>query len=116
MFFKQAVLVATTLATLAVATPVVDVRRRTDPASSCTTGTINCCNSSGTTEDKTIAGLLGLLNIVVSDITALVGITCTPISIGGVGGTSCSSQTLCCDNNNFHGLLALGCIPININL
>ena len=88
MFFKQAILVATTLATLAVATPVVDVRRRTDPASSCTTGTINCCNSSAAADDKSITGLLSLLNIVVGDITALVGITCTPISVGGIGGTS----------------------------
>ncbi|KAF9501085.1 hydrophobin 1 [Pleurotus eryngii] len=116
MLFKQTIFVATTLATLAVATPVVDVRRRTDPASSCSTGTLNCCNSSTTAEDKGIAGLLGLLNIVVSDITALVGITCTPITVVGAGGTSCTSQTLCCDNNNFGGLLALGCVPINISL
>lgn len=88
MFFKQAILVATTLATLAVATPVVDVRRRTDPTSSCSTGTINCCNSSTTADDKSIAGLLGLLNIVIGDITALVGISCSPITVIGAGGAS----------------------------
>ncbi|PBK98610.1 hypothetical protein ARMGADRAFT_584951 [Armillaria gallica] len=60
--------------------------------------------------------LLGLLGVVLSDVTALVGITCTPITIVGVGSTACSQQTVCCQNNTFNGLIAIGCVPINISL
>lgn len=63
--------------------------------------------------------LLGLLGVVLSDVTALVyarcsytclicsyedlfsGITCTPITIVGVGSTACNQQTVCCQNNTF---------------
>ncbi|KAF8204671.1 hydrophobin-251 [Pholiota molesta] len=31
-------------------------------------------------------------------------------------GTSCSAQPVCCTNDSFNGVVALGCTPININL
>ncbi|KAF4621002.1 hypothetical protein D9613_000974 [Agrocybe pediades] len=39
-----------------------------------------------------------------------------PLNILGVGGNSCSAQPVCCSQNNFNGLLAIGCNPININV
>ncbi|KAK0186257.1 fungal hydrophobin-domain-containing protein [Armillaria mellea] len=82
------------------------------------TGTAQCCDSTESPSDlsPSVATLLGSLGVVVSDLTADVGVTCSPISVIGVGGTSCSSQTVCCDDNHFNGLVALGCTPINVGL
>ncbi|KAF9556195.1 hydrophobin-315 [Agrocybe pediades] len=95
-------------ATLAAATSI--------PASQCSTGQLQCCNSTGTAKDASISKLLGLLGVVVQDVTALVGVTCTPITVIGAGGNSCSAQPVCCTNNSFNGVVALGCTPVNLNL
>ena len=50
---------------------------------------------------KSATALLGLLGISASDITGLIGLTCSPISVIGLPGNSCSGQTVCCENNNF---------------
>ncbi|KAF5348044.1 hypothetical protein D9758_010071 [Tetrapyrgos nigripes] len=99
------------LASLAAATPL-EVRQ-TDQ---CNTGSLQCCNSVQSGSSSTATTLAGLLGIVIGDITAQVGITCTPISVIGVGGNSCTAQPVCCTNNSFNGVIALGCTPININL
>ncbi|KAF8898036.1 hydrophobin [Gymnopilus junonius] len=82
----------------------------------CTTGSLQCCDSTSSSTDPGIASLLSLLGINVQDISALVGVTCSPITVVGAGGTSCSEQPVCCTNNSFKGVVALGCTPININL
>ncbi|KAK0211969.1 fungal hydrophobin-domain-containing protein [Armillaria fumosa] len=81
-------------------------------------GTVQCCDSTESASDLSASTvtLFGLLGVVVSDLTANVGVTCSPISVIGVGGTSCSSQTVCCENNSFNGVVALGCTPINVGL
>ncbi|PPQ71139.1 hypothetical protein CVT26_010833 [Gymnopilus dilepis] len=99
-------------ASLAAANPL----RRDNPASQCTTGDLQCCNSVQQADSAAASALLGLLGIVVQDVTALVGITCSPITVVGVSGTSCSEQPVCCTDNSFNGLIALGCTPINLNL
>ncbi|KAK0186256.1 fungal hydrophobin-domain-containing protein [Armillaria mellea] len=93
-------------------------RGGTDGAACSATGTAQCCSSTESASDVSpgVATLFGLLGVVVSDLTANVGVTCSPISVIGVGGTSCSSQAVCCDNNNFNGLVALGCTPLNVGL
>ncbi|PPQ87952.1 hypothetical protein CVT25_001137 [Psilocybe cyanescens] len=138
MQFK--VLSALAFATLAAAT-VTPVRRNgggggsTIPASQCNTGDLQCCNSAQAANSAAASALLGLLGIVVEDVSALVGLTCTPISAIGVGGNSCTAQPVCCTNNTFSqyfilralktavltsisldGVVALGCTPVNINL
>ncbi|KAF5353715.1 hypothetical protein D9758_008656 [Tetrapyrgos nigripes] len=104
------------LATLAAATPV-----RRDQ---CDTGSLQCCQSvqdthnthnTPNTPNDLVFGLLRLLGIAVSDITAPIGLTCSPITVG-VAGNSCTAQPVCCENNSFDGVVALGCTPININL
>ncbi|PPQ89209.1 hypothetical protein CVT25_001278 [Psilocybe cyanescens] len=90
---------------------------RTDsPSNQCNTGTLSCCNSVQSATSSSIAGLLGLLGVVVGTVTGLVGVNCSPISVIGVGGNSCTAQPVCCTNNSFNGLIALGCTPINLNL
>nr|AAD41222.1 Pri2p [Cyclocybe aegerita] len=112
------------LPVMAMASPLVP---RTDSPSQCNNGSLQCCNSS-MTQDRgnlqiaqgVLGGLLGgllglggLLDLV--DLNALIGVQCSPISIVGNANT-CTQQTVCCSNNNFNGLIALGCTPININL
>ncbi|KAJ3524072.1 hypothetical protein NMY22_g11165 [Coprinellus aureogranulatus] len=101
-----------TLAAVAVASP----GGTPPPASQCNTGPIQCCNSVQAANTPAVATLLGLLGVVVQDVTALVGVTCSPLSVIGVGGNSCSAQPVCCTNNSFNGVVAIGCTPININL
>ncbi|SJL14496.1 related to Hydrophobin-3 [Armillaria ostoyae] len=91
---------------------------RTDGAACSATGTAQCCEStqSPTNLSTPASALLGLLGVVIGDLTADVGLTCTPITVLGVGGTQCNNQVVCCNNNNFNGAVALGCTPINIGL
>ena len=91
MQFKLSALTTLALAGFAAATAV----RRTGtpptiPASQCNTGPIQCCNSAQETNSLTapVTALLGLLGVVVGDITALVGVTCSPITVIGAGGNS----------------------------
>ncbi|KAK0187135.1 hydrophobin-251 [Armillaria mellea] len=93
-------------------------RGGTDSGNSCTTGAVQCCQSvesSGSTSTLT-STLLGLLGVVIGDVGVNVGLTCSPISVIGVGGNSCSAQTVCCSNNSFNGVVAIGCTPINVGL
>ncbi|KAF9005092.1 fungal hydrophobin-domain-containing protein [Cyathus striatus] len=84
--------------------------------SQCNTGSIQCCDSVQSASSSAVSSLLGLLGVVIQDLTVLVGITCSPLSIVGIGGNSCTAQPVCCENNSFNGLIAIGCTPININL
>ncbi|KAI0048151.1 fungal hydrophobin [Auriscalpium vulgare] len=88
----------------------------TVPASVCGGGSLECCNSVQAASSNAAGLLLGLLGVVLQDLSVLVGITCSPITVIGVSGTNCDQQTVCCDNNNFSGLIAIGCTPINIAL
>ncbi|CAA7267820.1 unnamed protein product [Cyclocybe aegerita] len=86
------------------------------PISQCNTGAIQCCNDIQRANTKIVTGLLGLLGVVINEVTALVGITCSPLSVIGIGGNSCTAQPVCCEHNTFNGIIAIGCTPININL
>ncbi|KAF8876886.1 fungal hydrophobin-domain-containing protein [Gymnopilus junonius] len=86
------------------------------PTNECTTGSLECCDSTGSATDPAIASLLSLLGVNVQDVTALVGVTCSPITVVGAGGTSCSEQPVCCTNDSFNGVIALGCTPVNVNV
>jgi hypothetical protein len=45
--------------------------------------------------------LWGLIQVVVQDLTAIIGVQCTPI----IGGGSCNQQPVCCTGNNYRRLL-----------
>ncbi|EJD00318.1 hydrophobin 2 [Fomitiporia mediterranea MF3/22] len=82
----------------------------------CNTGPIQCCQSVQPASSSAASTLLGLLGIVLQDLTVDVGLTCSPISVIGLGGNDCNASPVCCENNSFNGLIAIGCVPININL
>ncbi|KAH7927952.1 fungal hydrophobin [Leucogyrophana mollusca] len=85
----------------------------TEPATQCNTGPVQCCDS----VESAMTTLLGLLGIVLTDLDILVGLTCSPISAVGIGsGATCNAEPVCCENNNFSGLISLGCSPVNLNL
>ncbi|KAH7915185.1 hydrophobin 2 [Hygrophoropsis aurantiaca] len=89
----------------------------TEPASQCNTGPIQCCDSVESASSPSASALLGLLGIVLTDLDVLVGLTCTPISVVGLGsGATCSAEPVCCENNTFNGLISLGCSPVNLGL
>lgn len=99
------------------ATPVAGARRSgpSGISNSCNTGTLQCCNTVTTAGDSLAKVVLGLLGIVVGSTTP-VGLTCSPLSAAGVSSSQCSETPVCCDDNSFNGLVAIGCSPININL
>ncbi|PBK73441.1 fungal hydrophobin [Armillaria solidipes] len=80
----------------------------------CNTGSAQCCKSVQDPKSDAVQSALGLLGIPIGDITANVGLTCDPITVIGLGTTSCANQPVCCEKNNFNGLVALGCTPLNV--
>ncbi|KAJ3904538.1 hydrophobin 2 [Lentinula edodes] len=108
MQFKLA-FVSAALATLAVATPAP----RDEPASSCSTGPVQCCNSvQSASSGGVVSTILGLLGIVLQDLNVDVGLTCSPITVIGASGNSCSAQAVCCEDNSHGGLISIGCVPV----
>ncbi|KAF9483029.1 fungal hydrophobin [Pholiota conissans] len=95
-----------------------NVLPRTDgsgPSNQCNTGSLQCCNSTATSASQ-LTGVAGLLAALLGPITGIIGVTCSPITVIGASGTSCNEQPVCCTNNSFNGVIALGCTPININV
>ncbi|KIK53760.1 hypothetical protein GYMLUDRAFT_232637 [Collybiopsis luxurians FD-317 M1] len=109
MQFKLA-FVSVALATLAAATPAA----RNEPASSCSTGPVQCCNSVVPATDAAATKVLSLLGIVLQDVNVLVGLTCDPITVIGAGGSSCSAQAVCCEDNSHGTLISIGCVPVDL--
>ncbi|KAF9450196.1 fungal hydrophobin [Macrolepiota fuliginosa MF-IS2] len=112
MFSKIALFVTSAFVLAAVAAPGGPA----NVGDQCNVGQINCCNSVQESSNTGIQSLLGLLGVALGSVTGQVGLVCDPISVIGVGGNSCSAQPVCCTGNNFNGVVALGCTPINLNL
>ncbi|KAI0366140.1 fungal hydrophobin [Pilatotrama ljubarskyi] len=81
------------------------------PGGSCSTGPVQCCEEITNASNPIAELLLSLLGLVVGPDVAI-GLTCSPLSIIGIGGGSCSANTVCCENNALGGLISIGCIPI----
>ncbi|KAJ8587358.1 hydrophobin [Rhizopogon salebrosus TDB-379] len=102
----------TSFAILAIATS----RPHARSFNQCNTGNLQCCGRTETVDQyNDIAGLLGLVPIVGS-VIGDVGIACTPISVIGLGqGASCTQEPVCCSNEQYNGVINVGCSPINLN-
>ncbi|KAI0746809.1 fungal hydrophobin, partial [Daedaleopsis nitida] len=84
------------------------------PASSCSTGPVQCCNSVQKADSKGASVLLGLLGIVLQNVNVPVGLGCSPITVIGVGGGQCKANAVCCQDNSHGGLISIGCIPVSL--
>lgn len=87
-----------------------------EPASDCSTGPIQCCNTVTQGSDPAAAGVLAGLGIVLQDVNVLVGLTCTPVTVIGAGGSGCSANPVCCEDNSHGGLVSIGCVPVDLSL
>jgi len=94
-----------------------------DVESKCNSGPVQCCETVQDTQNldpfaSGLAGLLGALDILGAS-NGNMGINCSPlvnvIPIAS-GNNNCASQPVCCENNEFGGLISVGCNPINIGL
>ncbi|KAL5480796.1 SC3_5 [Sanghuangporus weigelae] len=106
----------TTKATSTTTVTITSTATATQPASQCNTGPIQCCNSVQSASSPASSALLGLLGIVLQNVNVLVGLTCSPISVIGVGGSGCNAHPVCCEDNSFNGLISIGCVPVNLAL
>ncbi|KAI6132864.1 hydrophobin-1 precursor [Pisolithus croceorrhizus] len=82
----------------------------------CNTGPIQCCSTVGACGSHSdIDNLISLLGLSVP-VGTQVGANCSPLSVVGTGGgAQCSGQTVCCEQNNWNGLINIGCLPLNLN-
>ncbi|EIW77382.1 fungal hydrophobin [Coniophora puteana RWD-64-598 SS2] len=81
----------------------------------CATGTLSCCDNHLSAHDA--QGPLGQLGLgdLLNGVTGNVGVNCNPITVIGTGqGATCTNEPVCCDHNNYNGLLNLGCSPVNV--
>ncbi|KAI0360653.1 hydrophobin [Trametes cingulata] len=108
MFSRIATLTLGALPILAAATPLVT-------RDNCSTGPVQCCQNTVNANSAQGALLLGLLGLVLGDVTGLIGLQCSPISVVGVAsGNACSANAVCCTNNDVGGLASIGCIPVSL--
>ncbi|KAK0442703.1 fungal hydrophobin-domain-containing protein [Desarmillaria tabescens] len=76
-----------------------------------------CIYSERNDLSPSVTGLLGSLGVDISTLTGNIGLTCSTIAvIGPISVTQCNNQVVCCSNNTFNGVVALGCNPINTGL
>ncbi|KIM34685.1 hypothetical protein M413DRAFT_33101 [Hebeloma cylindrosporum] len=81
----------------------------------CNSGPIQCCDSIQTADSHEVIQLLALTGAITEAPDTLVGMTCSPMTTLGAGaGSTCSSQPVCCEDNSFNGVIAVGCTPINM--
>ncbi|EPQ51122.1 hydrophobin [Gloeophyllum trabeum ATCC 11539] len=112
MFSKLSLFAVSALSILAAATPTPT---GTEPAGQCTTGPIQCCNTVTQANDPAAATILGSLGVVLQDVTALVGLTCSPINVVGIGsGSTCDAHPVCCENNSYGSLISIGCVVVEL--
>ncbi|KDQ62741.1 hypothetical protein JAAARDRAFT_203806 [Jaapia argillacea MUCL 33604] len=99
--FTKAFSAATLFSILAVAT------------AQCNTGPIQCCDTVESASSPSAAAILKTIGVVVQDVNALVGLTCSPITAVGVGsGSTCSAHPVCCTDNSWGSLISIGCVPV----
>ncbi|KIP11930.1 hydrophobin, mutated [Phlebiopsis gigantea 11061_1 CR5-6] len=109
MFSRLTAFSVLALPLFAAATPAM-VARNDQP----TSPTTACCDSTESANSAVGAALLGLLGIDLSDLNVLLGLTCSPISVVGVGsGTECSGTTVSCTNGVVGGI-GIGCVPVSL--
>ncbi|OSD08040.1 hydrophobin 1 [Trametes coccinea BRFM310] len=108
IFTRVATFALGALPILAAATPLAT-------RDNCSTGPVQCCQSTEKANSAAGSMILGLLGIVLQDLDVVLGLNCSPITVIGVGtGAACSAEAVCCQNNNVGGLISIGCVPVSL--
>ncbi|KAI0764933.1 fungal hydrophobin [Fomes fomentarius] len=81
-------------------------------AGSCTTGSMQCCDSTADPNSPAGGILLAFLGIPLDGVRGVLGLSCSPIRVIGVGGSDCKESPVCCENNSVGGLVSVGCVPV----
>ncbi|KAN0094576.1 Fungal hydrophobin domain containing protein [Tylopilus felleus] len=117
MFIRASTIIFSVVALAGIASAVPSALKvRGGSSSSCDTGSIQCCDSTQSSDTQIIGELFGFLGLPLPPAGTQVGFTCSPITVGGTGsGSSCTSQSVCCNGDTFNGI-STGCSPITINL
>ncbi|KAI3601263.1 hydrophobin 1 [Moniliophthora roreri] len=104
---QHKVAVVGSLATLAAATIL--------PASQCLPPDrqLQYCDFAQTASESPALEIIGLLAIPINDPNVLVGLRCTPFSVWG---STCNPIPLCCKDNDYLGIIAVDCVPVDVNL
>ncbi|KLO19516.1 hypothetical protein SCHPADRAFT_935309 [Schizopora paradoxa] len=75
-----------------------------------------CCDSTTTSGAAGIAQLLQSLGLVVQGANVPIGLGCSPITVVGVSGTSCTNDPVTCDQVDSTSLIGINCTPIDVSL
>ncbi|KAK0447398.1 hydrophobin-251 [Desarmillaria tabescens] len=108
--FAATVVMIATLTTSVMSAPA------TATSGQCSTGSMQCCENVKPSNAAGVPDMLAKAGAVVQGVMPNVGMTCSPMTVIGLGSTSCNNQAVCCENNSFNGVVALGCTPINVVL
>ncbi|KAF8894752.1 fungal hydrophobin-domain-containing protein [Infundibulicybe gibba] len=110
MFSKAALFIVASLAVFVAASPVPD------NAGSCNVDRMACCNEVSEESSYTESDIISLFTATVRGAKGSVSAVCSPLTVVGLGsGSSCTATPVCCDTNNFNGLAAIACTPINLD-
>ncbi|KDQ56645.1 hypothetical protein JAAARDRAFT_36128 [Jaapia argillacea MUCL 33604] len=85
--------------------------KRTAPSSSpstCSAGHLQCCDTVTTSSNSEASTIIELLGIPAEDVTGLLGLTCSTLT----GNKSCRKSTVCCEDNDYNGIISLGCTTV----
>jgi len=112
--FDSAFFSAVALAGLVTAVPT-DLEAR--QVTQCNTGSMQCCTTTMESSTTFVNELYGFLGLPIPTTGgSQVGLSCSPVTVGGTGsGSACTQQPVCCAGNVFNGVINVGCSPITIN-
>ncbi|KAH9915289.1 fungal hydrophobin [Epithele typhae] len=102
MFARLAVVSTLAFAALAVATK-------------CTTGPVQCCESLESANSAAGYAILAAIGATLQNTNVELGLKCSPIDVVAVGsGNTCTTNTVCCKNNDIGGGVSAGCVPVTL--
>ncbi|KAF8418141.1 hydrophobin [Boletus edulis BED1] len=116
MFIRPSTILFSAIALVGVATAVPTALEARTGSNTCNSGSVNCCQSVQSSSSSVIIELFGFLGLPMPAGNTQIGLTCSPVTLGGTStGSICTQQTVCCTGNTFYGV-STACSPININL
>ncbi|EMD35900.1 hypothetical protein CERSUDRAFT_96125 [Gelatoporia subvermispora B] len=98
------------------AAPALVVALPQSSGSECQPAQVQCCDTMapGDSDHMRAVGKALKMNV---DESKWYGTGCSQSGLLGLGGgTSCTTSPMCCEGNDFGGLIGLGCLPISIDL